>query len=587
MTESTSTPQHKSSPGVDLPGKDLNDARNLVNTLLLTWKNFSLYPAAHNAVTRSLENLYAVLEHYLTSHTALRFTVKKNQLISEGEILYEVPSDSAAEDLVSILYRDGIQWVEFQQGISSGELSYFFSILNKYKMLVEETEGDVVIGLTDGNLEHIHFKAVDVFWEKVPLLDFSSLNQEYSADVDQEPDDLQYIQEADRQITTAKSIADPSISEALWKISPAEKEELQKMVLDEENWDNTGDVFDVLLVILRSQTDQYSFSSVLDFTLEEAVEAIRNDELELLLSLFQSLNKLLYQDSAEELTWMRPLVERFFQDLSHPEVFEIISNKLKALDEGDTEKLLVLREVLLYFSPAIIHSLGPVILETRFGAVQKMIMEVMEYMCLRDMGPMEILLDHPDKRLGEMLLPLLSRLRGERSNRIFFKMTTYPSEKVRRMAARVLLGRDPQLAVKLFPLIDDPSPGVRKDILAVIAKLKSSVLENMLQKYIQENVDNKNTIHLFACYEALGSCGSDKSVPFLRRVLLDKGWNKFMGLGKPEHREGAAAALALLNTELANSILLSGAKSKFQVIREACQRASAEAGASSDGEKNG
>ena len=39
------------------------------------------------------------------------------------------------------------------------------------------------------------------------------------------------------------------------------------MVLEEENWDNTEDVLDVLVAILRSQTDKYNFSSALDFTL--------------------------------------------------------------------------------------------------------------------------------------------------------------------------------------------------------------------------------------------------------------------------------------------------------------------------------
>ena len=573
MLKATPIVQNNPSQEESLPAKDLSDAISLVNILFLTWKNYSLYPEGHTAVTKALENLAAAFEYYFTRHRVLRFAVKKNRLLCDTDVLHEVSQDTASEDLVSILYRDGIQWLEFLQGLSQDELKYFFTVLNKYRMLVEETEGDVVTGLTDGNLKHINFKAVDVFWENVPLIDFSSLNSAPKATGELSPDDVQALEEAERRNISAKSIADPSISETLWEISAAEIEEIIEMVRAEEKWDNTEDVLDVLLVILRSQTDQYSFSSVLDFTLEEAVEAIRQDEFELLLTLFQSLNQLLYRDADTELNWMRPLIDRFFQDLSHPEIFDLITGKLKSLNEGDTEKLLVLREVLLYFSPAIIHSLGPVILQTRFAAVQKMIMEVMEYMCLRDMSPMEILLDHPDKELGEMLLPLLSRLRGERSNRIFFKMSQHPSEQVRRKAARVLLAREPLLAAKLFPLIEDPSPAIRKDILAVIGKQKSSVLENMLLKYIQENADNKNTIHILSCYETLGLCGSDKVIPFLRKVLLDQGWNRFMGLGKPVHRDGAAMALALLDSKLAENILLAASKSRFQVIRDAYYRA--------------
>jgi hypothetical protein len=583
MLKATPTDQNKPSLENSLPAEDFRDALSLVNILLLTWKNFSLYPEGHTAVIKALENLMASFDHYFTHHSALRLRVKKNQLLCETTVLYEVSPDTFSEDLLSILYRDGIQWLEFIQGLCLDELVCFFSVLNRYKMLVEESEGDVVTGLTDGNLTHIDFRAVDVFWENTPIMDFSSLPTPKPSTGEHVPEDARSIKDADKHEISAKSIADPSISETLWEISPAEIEELQEMVRAEESWDNTEDVLDVLLVILRSQTDQYNFSSVLDFTLEEAVEAIRQDEFELLLDLFQSLNQLLYRDTDEEFNWMRPLIERFFQDISHPEVFNLITGKLKSLNEGDTEKLLVLREVLLHFSPSTIHSLGPVILQTRFAAVQKMIMGVIEYMCLRDMGPMEILLDHPDKKLGEMLLPLLSRLRGERSTRIFFKMSEHPSEKVRRKAVKVLLARDPQVAIKLFPFLDDPNAGIRKDLLAVIAKQKSPVLENMLLKYLQENVDNKDTKHILACYKTLGCCGSDKAIPILRRELLDKGWNRFIGLGKPLHREGAAIALNLLDSQQTKSILLKASKSRFRVIRDGYHRAMTKSDSSGEG----
>ena len=121
-------------------------------------------------------------------------------------------------------------------------------------MLEEETEGDIVTALMDENLEHINFKAVDVFWQDFPLIDFSKLNTslpEPEADVCQiETDGSQPPEGTIRMDSYAKSIVDPSFNDALWEISSAEHEKIQQMVLDEENWDNAADVFDVLLVIL-------------------------------------------------------------------------------------------------------------------------------------------------------------------------------------------------------------------------------------------------------------------------------------------------------------------------------------------------
>jgi hypothetical protein len=99
------------------------------------------------------------------------------------------------------------------------------------------------------------------------------------------------------------------------------------------------------------------------------------------------------------------------------------------------------------------------------------------------------------------------------------------------------------------------------------------VLENLIVKHIKKNIENQNTDYLLACYNALGHCGSDKTIPYLSQVLLNKGWNKYIGLGRPVHREGAAIALALLGSQQAEKTLLKASLSKFKVIKDALQKA--------------
>jgi hypothetical protein len=567
------------------PEKEITEAAKLVNNFVLAWKNYSLYPEGHITVIKTLDSLKLAFETFFSHHSLIRFTIEKNRLLCGAASQREVFSDTSVRELVAILFRDGIQWLEFHRGLPLDELIYFFSVLHKYRMLLEETEGDIVTGLNDGNLEYINFKAVDIFWEGLPLIDFATLNplpepEESAPDDDEER--AKSLEAAGPGDIQAKSIADPSISKMLWEISPAEREQLQQMVQEEENWDNTEDVLEVLLVILRSQTDRYNFSSVLDFTLEEVVDTIQQGEFGQLLNLFQSLYQMLNRDTAAELNWRRPLIERFFLDLSHPDIFDLITAKLTKLQEAAVEEIQALREVLLYFSPSIMLSLGPAILQTESPSVQKMIMEVIEYLCLKDMSQLEILLDHPVQTLAENLLPVLSRLRGERSIKIFLKMSQHGSEKVREEGVRVLLARDPQSVLKLFPLIDDPSVRIRRYILAGVAKQKSSVLENLLLKYIQENIDHKDADYILACYEALGCCGSIRAIPYLHKVLLGRGWNRFFGLGKPVHREGAANALVLLDIPQAADVLHKGAQSRFRAVRQAARKAPTKRDASGD-----
>ena len=77
---------------------------------------------------------------------------------------------------------------------------------------------------------------------------------------------------------------------------------------------------------------------------------------------------------------------------------------------------------------------------------------------------------------------------------------------------------------------------------------------------------------VITCYRALGRCGSDTAVPFLRRILLGRRWNSFVGSGKLVFREGAAIALALLDTPEAKNVLQKASKSRFKVIRKAFDR---------------
>lgn len=76
MLKASPTGQNNPSQEEYLPAKDLSDARRLVPILLLTWKNYSLYPENHTAVTKALENLAAAFD-YFTGLRALRFAVKK------------------------------------------------------------------------------------------------------------------------------------------------------------------------------------------------------------------------------------------------------------------------------------------------------------------------------------------------------------------------------------------------------------------------------------------------------------------------------------------------------------------------------
>jgi hypothetical protein len=582
MQKENSTEQQEVPAPKSLPAKVLQDAKQVINIFLLAWKNYGLYPADHTASITAFNKIVAAFDDFFSKHGDLRLTVEKDRLLCGTDLIHEVASEAQTEDIITLLYRDGIKWIEFQEGLTLEEISSFFKIAYKYRLFAEETEGDIVTALMDEELEYIDFKAVDIFWQDLLLMDFSKLppptpqpekevdKQEETANKN-ETDQSQKPAGSDDEDINVRSIADPSINYTQLELSNADYEIVKQMVQEEERWDITEDLFEVLLIILKSQSEQEKFSEVLGFISEAVVETIELDKFDLLVKLFQSLHKLFPPETSTEQDWKSPLIDSFFQDLSKPEISQIISEKLLKLQTSEIGKLRAIDQVLHYFSPEVIPFLVPVIMQRSSHEIQQMITEVIVQLSQRDIGPLEKIAQHSTE-MGDKLLVILNRLQGDRVNKILFKMCDHSSIMVRRKAIEELLDRDPQYAQKLFSLIDDPSKEIRTSILAACAKHKSTALGNMLLNYLRRDSAPKDPAHILACYEALGRCGSNSAVPYLRRILLSRGWNSFWSSGKLIYREGAAIALALLNTPESKDVLQKASKSRSKVIRKAFDR---------------
>ncbi|MDX1776543.1 MAG: hypothetical protein R3297_08165, partial [Desulfobulbales bacterium] len=176
MPKANTKQQLKESTESILSETELKDARSLLKVFLQAWKNYGLFPEGHATSKKSIETLMAAFTAFFAKHGDLGLVVEKERLLWEDGVIHQIPPEAPGEDIVYLLYRDGINWIEFQQGLELEELAYFFRTLNTYKFLQEETEGDIVTTLIDGELSHIGFKSTDIFWKDYPLLDISSLN---------------------------------------------------------------------------------------------------------------------------------------------------------------------------------------------------------------------------------------------------------------------------------------------------------------------------------------------------------------------------------------------------------------------------
>ena len=129
-------------------------AKGIVTSLLLATKMFSLYSDDHAHCQTALSRLHEHLESFLSKGGNLVFRVDKERLLfgEEGDIAYA-------------LFRDGVMELKFEKGLELEETKTFITILDQYKVLAAEAEGDIVTALWEAELPHIRYEAADSILE--------------------------------------------------------------------------------------------------------------------------------------------------------------------------------------------------------------------------------------------------------------------------------------------------------------------------------------------------------------------------------------------------------------------------------------
>jgi HEAT repeat protein len=210
--------------------------------------------------------------------------------------------------------------------------------------------------------------------------------------------------------------------------------------------------------------------------------------------------------------------------------------------------------------------------QLRSPSLQKQLMQVIAILAKRDLGPLEKLLDSPEEFIVQKAVCALGLLKDEKSIQLLLRMTEHPAEKVRKQAVIQLLCHLKHFIKHLFPLIDDPSPSVRRLILDELGREKNPSIEALLLDYLEQaRFKITDHQHLIACYRALGRCGSSDCIPFLRSLLFNRGW--IFDFGRSVHRKGAISALVSLGTEDAIELLHKASKSLLPAVRFAYHKA--------------
>jgi hypothetical protein len=541
--------------------KDLQAVKDVIASFLILIKNYGIYPHNHAICRQSIENATARLNNFLKSHDRLRLDVEKNQLLYMDEPVHIDPLDG--EKPAFLLFRDGIQWVEFHKDLEPFELATFVRILTRYKALLDESEGDLVTALWEADLSHLRYEAADLYWESEPVVDLSTA----------EANETRYCGtgELDSEPYASGSIAHQSKGPSPSKLTNQEVSKLRQIISEEEGREFTESALDVAFLLLTDRPKERDFEALLKFLEDEFRNTLGRGRFRYALRLLRGLKEFGVAHGIEK-PWILPILEDFFRTIATPSVLGVLSAVWRTLDTQNLDRIRSLCQVLLHLPPEAILSLAPMLPQIPSAALQRQLVEVIGIMAKRDFRLLEELLDRPEESLVQKLIDIIGPMEGEKPLRVLLRMIHHPSERVRKKVLRYLVVRYPQSLGKIFHLIEDPSEAVRGMLLEHLGQSRNELAEGVLLDYLSHRrFKITNHEHLAACYRVLGQCGSSLSIPFLRGTLFDRGW--MPGFGRSVHRRGAVIALMTLGNEDSKNILERASKSIMPSIRLAYRKA--------------
>jgi hypothetical protein len=550
-----------------------DDSKKMFANLLLTCKNVSLYPEGHSISTNSILHLQEMMVAHISQYGDIRIEIEKDRVSCQGVEVHKGPPEEGT--LPFTLFRDGIRWLEFTEGIELEETRQILSIIHRYSVLTTEPEGDIVTAFWEAHFNHIQYKADDFFSGQEPedyIDDLSKLDTtipsaetETETETEKKPDLL-----GSTEIDTT-SLGSLVIDPTSFVLTPDEQIELQEMISREEKSSATEHLNMLLDMILQYQEEK-DFNIILEVLSEEFEGSFGRHDFEGALIILDGVRKIM--DSGRlRMPWAGPLIESFYKDISSD------AKCLKPLEEIwsnlNVQQMETLKLIFHHLKPKSVSTLVHFLLLGQSSQLEQIVEHTIISLARQDISCLEPLINNPDQRIVEKLVSVLSRLKEDSSLKYLMKLARHSSASVRRMAVKAIGQAHGNQTRAIFEFIDDPDASVRKVILTQMGQSRNETAEDLLMQYLKNRkFSSAQAEHIIECFKTLGKCGSPQAVPFLRETLLHRKW--MASFRKSEYREGAALALVALKIPEARQVIEEVGRSFYPGLRGLAREAGKE-----------
>jgi hypothetical protein len=555
--------------GNQIDKKQLDAAKWLIKSLLLLLKTYGLYSEYHPFCEKTLKEFHTKLVSFLKDHGSFLLKVGKKHLLYEEEKVLSGPANE--DNLAFSFFRDGIEWIEILEGIELWETREIIKTLHTFKRLPEEAEGDIVTSFWEAELPHLRYEASEFIPDEdgqntlTPASKKKGDQRELAQEVNIKALRELKAMTVDSPTKSSGSAANnqkSSVQPGSSKLTPQEIENINEMLIDEEGLDLSQEILHMLSDILKALDDRQFFSLAISFLKKNFEESLLTANFDNALKIFQTINYIRGL-CKEEHDWATKEIDTFLSEVSECNFIEILR---KTLNETGTTHLKVIQQILLYMPPEIIGTLSHMLVECEALETEEMLIEVITSLAKQDCMPIEPLLkDAPDDLLL-VLIGVLGHVSSESAHQLLFTLTRHHSEIVRKVVLRTLISKKIWTPEGFFSMIDDDSKSIRKTVLDYLGSKRCEKTERLFITYLETGLSTQGgQQHLIECFRTLGLCGSERSIPFLQKLLF--GGNLMAKFFGSPSLQGAGITLSKLDNKEAWLVLKKAAASFYPGVR--------------------
>ncbi|MDR2421875.1 MAG: hypothetical protein LBE01_00675 [Deltaproteobacteria bacterium] len=598
------------SPSLELA----EQVRDGLQGFVATVKHCALYPDNNQIRKDSLNKTFQWLSSFLEAQESLKLFVGLHGLTYLGQVVHQ--DRQGEQNVIFPLFRDGIQWIEFLEGLTIDETLGFINVLNRYRLVKEEDEDDLVTAMWRADFQGVKYKTANDYWDIDPITEVAALKvvqaQGPGPGQGQGPetqvlgghaaqpaslgDLLQWIDAQPRAPGHAAAKGRPAgvnvgpdgpkfperLDPKIWRLTPSDEQALSILVAQNSQMTALDGLIPALTV-LRSSKTTASRSPVLAYLAETVRFALAYGELETVLTVIRSITELA-KIKAETLG---SVTAEFQELLCREDVLDGLAAyrpTKQGLSQADRERT----KAFLAFLPSrgggveALIKLFPQILDQ--GIREEILLAVAAK--VPQVNPdvaQNVNANFPPETIVR-LIDFIHLSEADQSVNFVVGLSRNVNPSVREKAAHALLGPSPERIGHMAHLLIEPDPTVGRQIFALISQKRSLIVEKALLKFLKTSYDfnqPRPREALLNCYRCLGRCAiSTQAAEFAGQVLLKKGFRAFWGFGDDiSHRVGAAMALQLMPPGLGqDGLLAQAAGSFFRDLRKAYQEASSELG---------